>query len=70
MIFQCPKTWFLSQMCALFVSSGLLILAYLIVSGIGHLLAISHICPSVDLTVTLLKLMELLQSYSAAINKI
>lgn len=69
-IFKCPKTWFLSQMCALFVSSGLLVLAYLIVAGIGHLLAISHICPSVDLTVTLLKLMELLQSYSAAINKI
>lgn len=51
-IFQCPKIWFLSQMCTLFISSGLLILVYLIVAGIGHLFAIFLICPSVDLTVT------------------
>lgn len=47
-----------------------LILAYLIVAGIGHLLAISLNCPSVDLTVTLLKRMQLLQSYRATINNI
>lgn len=44
-IFQCPEPWFLSQMCTLFVSSGLLILAYLVVAGIGHLLAISLSAP-------------------------